>query len=438
MSDIKVIASTDDQVSVTAGGDDEVVVKIITGEEGPVGPQGPQGDAATVDVGLVTVVNPDVSPDVVNSGTTGDAIFDFDLPRAPTLEVGTVTPVNPDQPPTVTDVVDAYTGDVSFDFELPNSPTFGVGDVTTGSPETQADVTDVGVDGNIVLDFFIPRGANGWSPELAVVVDGARRVLQVVDWVGGEGTKPPVGDYVGSGGLVSDISLAVDIRGPEGPATVGTLDELSDVNFDYLVDGQVLTYDGNTNLWVNRDVAATLGDLTDVEIDDPQQGQVLAYDAVTGEWVNAAVAANLGDLNDVTIASVANDDFLRYNGTSGDWENVAVNTDGISEGSGNLYFTDQRVDDRIALAALGDLADVDVTSVSDGDVLVFDDYSGEWVPGAAGAKGAGGDQVFWENDQTVTTNYEITAGRNALTAGPVEIQAGVTVEVPAGSVWTVV
>lgn len=57
---------------------------------------------------------------------------------------------------------------------------------------------------------------------------------------------------------------------------------------------------------------------------------------------------------------------------------------------------------------------------------------------AAGAKGASGDKVFWENDQTVTADYTITAGKNAMTAGPITIASGVTITVPAGSTWTVV
>jgi len=55
-----------------------------------------------------------------------------------------------------------------------------------------------------------------------------------------------------------------------------------------------------------------------------------------------------------------------------------------------------------------------------------------------GASGGGSDAIFWQNDQTVTTSYTITAGKNAMTAGPVTIASGVTVTVPSGSVWTVV
>jgi hypothetical protein len=55
-----------------------------------------------------------------------------------------------------------------------------------------------------------------------------------------------------------------------------------------------------------------------------------------------------------------------------------------------------------------------------------------------GARGGGTDQVFYENDTTVTTNYTITTNKNAVTAGPVTINSGVTVTVPSGSVWVVV
>jgi hypothetical protein len=57
---------------------------------------------------------------------------------------------------------------------------------------------------------------------------------------------------------------------------------------------------------------------------------------------------------------------------------------------------------------------------------------------AGGASGGGSDQVFYENDQTVTTNYTISTNKNAVTAGPVTINSGITVTVPSGSTWVVV
>ena len=51
--------------------------------------------------------------------------------------------------------------------------------------------------------------------------------------------------------------------------------------------------------------------------------------------------------------------------------------------------------------------------------------------------GGGRDRSF-ENDQTVSTSYTITSGKNAMTAGDITIDSGVTVTVPSGSTWTVI
>jgi hypothetical protein len=45
---------------------------------------------------------------------------------------------------------------------------------------------------------------------------------------------------------------------------------------------------------------------------------------------------------------------------------------------------------------------------------------------------------FIEYSQTIAVNYTIGTNRNALTAGPVTINSGVTVTVPTGSYWTIV
>tara|TARA_R110000772_G_C13160733_1_gene425952 strand:- start:64 stop:756 length:693 start_codon:yes stop_codon:yes gene_type:complete len=56
----------------------------------------------------------------------------------------------------------------------------------------------------------------------------------------------------------------------------------------------------------------------------------------------------------------------------------------------------------------------------------------------AAAGGGGSDEIFWENGQNVTTNYTITNGKNAMSAGPITIDSGVTVTVGTGETWTVV
>ena len=71
----------------------------------------------------------------------------------------------------------------------------------------------------------------------------------------------------------------------------------------------------------------------------------------------------------------------------------------------------------------------------------FEGYaSGAWgaIGGSGGATGGGSDQIFYENGQTVTTDYELTASTNAMSAGPISIDSSVTVTVPSGQVWTIV
>lgn len=61
-----------------------------------------------------------------------------------------------------------------------------------------------------------------------------------------------------------------------------------------------------------------------------------------------------------------------------------------------------------------------------------------WTPIGAGATGGPGNAVFFENDQTVTVDYTIPATKNAMTAGPITINTGITVTVSTGATWTVV
>ena len=69
----------------------------------------------------------------------------------------------------------------------------------------------------------------------------------------------------------------------------------------------------------------------------------------------------------------------------------------------------------------------------------FEGYNnGAWgaIGGGAGATGGGTDEVFFESDTNVTTNYTITSGKNAHTVSPV-INSGVTVTVPSGSLLVI-
>ena len=69
----------------------------------------------------------------------------------------------------------------------------------------------------------------------------------------------------------------------------------------------------------------------------------------------------------------------------------------------------------------------------------FEGYkAGNWGAIGGGATGGGADDVFYENGQTVTTNYTLTANKNAMTAGPCTINSGVVVTIPSGQSWVIV
>lgn len=97
-----------------------------------------------------------------------------------------------------------------------------------------------------------------------------------------------------------------------------------------------------------------LGGLADVDTTGASDGQSLVYDSSNGEWVPQTItgggggggASALDDLSDVAITGGTSGHILRSNGTN--FVNVSPTTDIIPEGSTNEYYTDAKVDARIA------------------------------------------------------------------------------------------
>ena len=60
------------------------------------------------------------------------------------------------------------------------------------------------------------------------------------------------------------------------------------------------------------------------------------------------------------------------------------------------------------------------------------------LPAGAPVGGASTNTVFFENAKEVAVNYQITSTKNAMSAGPIAINAGIAVTVPSGCSWTIV
>ena len=103
-------------------------------------------------------------------------------------------------------------------------------------------------------------------------------------------------------------------------------------------------------------------------------------------------------------------------------------------GSGLISFASNGT--KIATFPSGQGSSGQVLSTDGAGVLSFVDQSG------GGAVGGGSDKLFMENGTTMTTNYtigtEFGATANAVSAGPITINSGVTLTIPAGSTYTVV
>jgi hypothetical protein len=67
----------------------------------------------------------------------------------------------------------------------------------------------------------------------------------------------------------------------------------------------------------------------------------------------------------------------------------------------------------------------------------FEGYGTSWGSIGGGATGGGPDQVFVENGVVVTTNYTFTAGKNAMSVGPITVNSGITVTIPSGQRWVI-
>jgi hypothetical protein len=133
-------------------------------------------------------------------------------------------------------------------------------------------------------------------------------------------------------------------------------------------------------------------------------------------------------------------------GTSGDAYIVVSGADRIAiDSSGNVTVTGNfnTAGTAYTKVAVGTTAER-ATAVTGGirfntSTGNFEGYTGTaWTGFVDRLKGGGADRVFWENDKTVDNDYTITAGKNAMSAGPITVSTNRIVTVPDGVVWTIV
>ena len=147
-------------------------------------------------------------------------------------------------------------------------------------------------------------------------------------------------------------------------------------------------------------------------------------------------AASINALSDVDTSGAANGKILKYNGTT--WviadESSLADTDALSEGSTNLYFTNARADARISAASINALTDVNTAGIAIGQVLAWNGST--FIASAAGTgdisrvnitagTGLTGTQDTTSGDHTQTLAVDVgtTAGKIVQLDGSARLPA---------------
>ena len=146
--------------------------------------------------------------------------------------------------------------------------------------------------------------------------------------------------------------------------------------------------------------------------------------------------ADTGD-DTLKIRNKANDAFINVSAVGG----LETANLGLATLASPTFTGDVTINSTTALRLpVGTTANKDDFTAANGQIRYnstdnsFEGYAnGAWGAIGGGATGGGGDSVFYENSLTVTTSYSISANSGAHAVGPLTINSGQTVTVPATS-----
>jgi hypothetical protein len=230
---------------------------------------------------------------------------------------------------------------------------------------------DVVVDGDFTSQGIMLRGASAGS--YSILTDNSANWNTAYGW----------GDHA-SAGYQTTASLNGDID--------------SHLNQSNPTSGYVLSWNGSDYAWVAQSGggASAINDLSDVTITSATSGQVLKYNG--SAWVNDTDAGGIAltDLSVGTEASASGDGGIAYNDGTG----VFTYTPPTAAGIGALA--------DITGENLADLADVNSTAPTDGQVLTWDNANSYWKPATASGGGSAGTE-YEEFKINYATNGDISS-----------------------------
>ena len=198
------------------------------------------------------------------------------------------------------------------------------------------------------------------------------------EWVNGNGYSLPIASANTLGGIKVGNRLSIDENGVLSANDQSyTLPKASANTLGGIKVGNGLSIDNDGVLSATGGGGASaLDDLTDVEITNPSSGQVLKYDAQNEEWINADEA---GGTTSVELT------YAQYQ---------ALTPEQKSDPTKVYYVTDYPASG----IAVDDLTDVDLTNISDGQILKWNATSQKWQnANESGGGNGGGYATFRQN-----------------------------------------
>jgi hypothetical protein len=212
-------------------------------------------------------------------------------------------------------------------------------------------------------------------------------------------------------GVTFDAAAATFTDNSTAAAGVVATRAVSSFNTPTLASTNAITVTSAATVYIaNRPTAGTNTTITN--------GYALWVDAGNAQLDGDATVE--GTLNVRTAIDLADSDILRF-GSGDDWEMYHSGTSNIMDlTNGDLLIRDD--------GTAGDPTRFTFGRTT-GNLTATGQVSGAVVRATFG---------IFENPKTIATSYTITSDSNALSAGPVTVNSGVTITVPSGSRWTIV
>ncbi len=406
----ELLITTNNSTTINAGS--------IVGPKGDKGDKGDTGNAATITVGTVTTGSEGSSATVTNVGTSGAAVLNFTIPKGDTGPAfslnGKTSSVNVLGLASTT--VPNYDLEVDFanKWKTPRSLSLsgkvtglatgidGSGNISITTNLSGVTTDDVSEGGNLYHTTARARSSVSASTLSGISYNSTTGVFSL--------SSIPNSSLASSTITINGTSI---VLGGSGTLTTSNINEGTNQYFtnaraDARADVRIAA--SSINALADVDTATTL----------PTSGQALIWNGsawvpgtVSGGGSGGTGAGAVTEVNGLTgSVTLTTDDInedssptnkyftdararaaisvggnLSYNSSTGVISYTTPNTDAVSEGTSNLYYTTARFDTRLGQSNLSQLADVADTAPTSGQVLAWNSSTSRWTPSSSAGGG---------------------------------------------------